>query len=76
MSTPDSPVLKNHLRGSWNVIRSKAIPSNVTTSHANTASAVASANGRQNRKVEEVVAVKSRKSPGYFETANSTYPKA
>jgi hypothetical protein len=77
MSKPETPVHKSHASGSWRVVRSLAVPANVTTVHSNAAPTTHQSGARKIQKVEEEsVLLKPRKTPGYFETSDPTFSKS
>ncbi len=74
MSKPEEPVQKSHVSGSWRVVRSTAVPANVTP-ELSIAPPLHQSGSRRIHKVEETV-VKPRKHPGYFETVDHLVSKA
>ena len=77
MSKPDNPVQKSHASGSWRVIRSMAVPANVTPSPVNESLTTHQSGARKIQKIEEVsVLLKPRKTPGYFETSDPSFSKS
>jgi len=77
MSKPEVPIQKSHLSGSWRVVRSMAVPSNVTPAHSNESVATHQSGSRKIQKIEEEsVLLKPRKSPGYFETVDHSFSKS
>ncbi len=76
MSKSEIPVQKSHPSGSWRAVRSLAVPAGVTSLHSNEAT-THNSGARKLQKVEEQsVHLKTRKSPGYFETADSSFSKS
>ena len=74
MSKPDSPVQKSHASGSWRVIRSMAVPANVTPSAMNESLTTHQSGPRKIQKSEEEsVLLKPRKTPGYFEASDPSF---
>ena len=74
MSKPDSAVHKSHTSGSWRVIRSMAVPANVTPSPSNASLTTYQSGARKVRKVEEEsVLLRPRKTPGYFENSDPSF---
>lgn len=77
MSKLETAVQKAHPSGSWRAVRSLAVPAGVTSIHiSERATTHQSAPGKIQEGKEESPLLGSRKSRGYFETANSSYSKS
>jgi hypothetical protein len=77
MPEPHTPIHKTHPSGSWRVVRSMAVPANVTQAHANQSLNAHQSGTRKVQKIEEEsVLLKPRRAPGYFETSNHLFSKS
>ena len=77
MSTPENPIHKKHASGSWRVIRSMAVPANVTRSPSDERPVTHQSGVRKIQKVEEEsVLLKPRRTPAYFEASDPSFSKS
>ncbi len=74
MSMTENQIHKTHASGSWRVIRSMAVPANVTPFPSNERTTTHQTSTRKIQKVEEEsVRLEPRKTPGYFEHSDPSF---